>query len=303
MAAGPFGRPSGYRCSFQLWRARLSRHDPGVKSPLRRSLPPASVLAAYGLHGAPIPLPGGQGTAWRVDHAVVKPLDMEPALVQWQAALLARLRGRTDFRVSVPLQTTDGRLTAEGWTAWRYEPGAHVPRRWHDIIAVGERLHAALEPEPQPAFLRGQSDPWATADRVAGGELPPVDYAGTKHLGRLTAELTAVDLSPQLVHGDLTGNVLFHRDLPPLVIDLSPYWRPPLYAAAIVIADALVFEGAGEEVTEPLRSDPSFAQCLLRALIFRAVTDHLTRQHRPVDFEDPYRRAVEIALRLASRSS
>lgn len=105
------------------------------------------------------------------------------------------------------------------------------------------------------------------------------------------------------MHGDLTGNVLFHRDLPPLVIDLSPYWRPPLYAAAIVIADALVFEGAGEEVTEPLRSDPSFAQCLLRALIFRAVTDHLTRQHRPVDFEDPYRRAVEIALRLASRSS
>ncbi len=76
-----------------------------MKSPLRRSPPPASVQAAYGLHGAPIPLPGGQGTAWRVDHAVVKPLDMEPALVQWQAALLARLRGRTDFRVSVPLQT------------------------------------------------------------------------------------------------------------------------------------------------------------------------------------------------------
>ncbi len=31
---------------------------------------------------------------------------------------------------------------------------------------------------------------------------------------------------PQLVHGDLTGNLLFHTSLPPAVIDLSPYWRP-----------------------------------------------------------------------------
>ncbi len=32
----------------------------------------------------------------------------------------------------------------------------------------------------------------------------------------------------QLVHRDLTGNVLFHPPLPPLVIDLSPYWLRPL---------------------------------------------------------------------------
>lgn len=263
------------------------------------SMPAAGVLAAFGLKGAPVPLTGGQGTAWLVNQAVVKPLDMDPALLAWQGALLKRLRGRRDFRVSVPLSTKDGDWTANGWTAWRYEPGAHAPRRWHDIIGVGQRLHAALEAEPEPSFLRARTDRWAIGDRVAWGESPAADYAGTKHLAALTEALRPLDLRRQLVHGDLTGNVLFHDSLPPLVIDLSPYWRPPLFASAVVIADALVFEGAGEEVIEPLRHEPAFPQCLLRALIYRAVTDHLARPDlQRADADDPYLRAVQIATRV-----
>jgi len=262
-------------------------------------LPPAAVLAAFGLAASPVTLPGGQGTTWRVGEAVVKPLDMEPSLVQWQGALLSRLDGRDDFRVSVPLQTTDGQWTTNGWTAWRYQPGAHVPQRWHDIVAVGQRLHAALTTEPEPAFLHRRADKWSVGDKVAWGDLPAADYAPTKHLPRLTAALRPVDGRSQLVHGDLTGNVLFHDALPPLVIDLSPYWRPPTFASAIVIADALVFEGASEDVVEPLLEDPAFPQYLLRALIYRAVTDHLAHpQHSRVDADDPYLPAVELATRL-----
>jgi len=137
------------------------------------------------------------------------------------------------------------------------------------------------------------------ATRSPGGELPAADYAPTKHLPRLTAALRPVDGRSQLVHGDLTGNVLFHDALPPLVIDLSPYWRPPTFASAIVIADALVFEGASEDVVEPLLEDPAFPQYLLRALIYRAVTDHLAHpQHSRVDADDPYLPAVELATRL-----
>ena len=137
------------------------------------------------------------------------------------------------------------------------------------------------------------------ATRSPGGELPAADYAPTKHLPRLTAALRPVAGRSQLVHGDLTGNVLFHDALPPLVIDLSPYWRPPTFASAIVIADALVFEGASEDVVEPLLEDPAFPQYLLRALIYRAVTDHLAHpQHSRVDADDPYLPAVELATRL-----
>ena len=48
------------------------------------------------------------------------------------------------------------------------------------------------------------------------------------------------------MHGDLTGNVLFADDLAPAVIDFSPYWRPTGFASAIVVGDALLWEGADE---------------------------------------------------------
>lgn len=266
-------------------------------------MPPPEVLQAYGLEGAPAPLTGGQGTSWRVGQAVLKPWDTDPAQVQWQGALLARLSGRADFRVSVPMRTTAGTWTARGWTAWRYEPGAHEPGRWHEIIAVGRRLHAALEREPEPAFLSARTDRWAIADRVAWGDLSAAGHAATPSLETLLGALRPVHLPRQLVHGDLTGNVLFHPDLPPLVIDLSAYWRPAAFASAVVVADALVFEGAGEETVEPLLRNPGFPQCLLRALVFRAVTHHLARRHpRSTAAPDPYWPATQLVTRLLGRS-
>jgi uncharacterized protein (TIGR02569 family) len=260
--------------------------------------PGSAVLTAYGLTGPPVRLPGGQGTSWRVGPAVLKPLDMDPAVLLWHADVLARLRGRTDFRVSEPLPTADNRWTAGGWTAWRYEPGAHAPGRWHDIVDVGQRLHSALVDEPEPPFLAERTDRWAVGDRVAWGELPATDVVRGRSVSSLVEALRPVALRRQLVHGDLTGNVLFDDDLPPLVIDLSPYWRPPEFATAVVVADALVFEGAGEEVAEPFLEDPWFAQCLVRALIFRAVSDQLGARTVPQD--DVFASAARKAIRWAS---
>ena len=265
--------------------------------------PDAKVLADFGLDGDPESLPGGQGTSWLVGHVVLKPLDMPLASLQWHADVLTRLDSRDDLRVSVPLRTADGQWTSDGWTAWRYQPGQHLPGRWHDIVKAGERLHAALQDEPEPPFLATRTDTWATADRVAWGELLTDDVARTRHLDTLSQALKPVRGVAQLVHGDLTGNVLFHPHLPPLVIDLSPYWRPPPFASAVVIADALVFGGAGADVLQPMLVDSDFPQYLLRALVFRAVTDHLARPHRrPTDADDPYRRAVDLAIDLAQTS-
>ena len=87
----------------------------------------------------------------------------------------------------------------------------------------------------------------------------------------------------------------------PAIIDFSPYWRPPAFASAIVVADALIWEGADEGLLASVRHIEHFEQYLLRALIYRAVTDRLFRQHEPVrpDAGDPYLPAVELACRLA----
>lgn len=171
------------------------------------------------------------------------------------------------------------------------------------MIAVGERLHAAIANVPRPALIARRTDRWALGDRVAFGELPAAAFTHVEHLPRLVEALRPVDARSQLVHGDLTGNVLFHESLPPAVIDFAPYWRPPAFAAAVVVGDALLWEGADDSLLAAVAHVEDFPQYLLRALIYRAVVDELFRPHvtRP-DEEDFFLEPVELALRLAARA-
>ena len=60
--------------------------------------------------------------------------------------------------------------------------------------------------------------------------------------------------------------------------------------------DALVWEGADESTLHAVAHVEGFGQYLLRALIYRAVTDRLFRSHEPIrpDATDPYLLAVEL---------
>ncbi len=166
---------------------------------------------------------------------------------------------------------------------------------------------ASTPPSPRssrPAFLDRRTDAWAIADRVAWGELDAGDIPVVKHLPALLAAVRPVAASSQLIHGDLTGNVLFADGLAPAIIDLSPYWRPPSFASAVVVADALVWEGADERLLRAWTNGADFTQYLLRALIYRAVADRLARLDEPLrqDDADPFLPVVELALRAAADS-
>jgi Ser/Thr protein kinase RdoA (MazF antagonist) len=113
---------------------------------------------------------------------------------------------------------------------------------------------------PRPEFITLRTDPWAIGDRVAWRELPASDFAYVKHLTRLASALKPVAARSQLIHGDLTGNVLFDDRLPPAVIDLAPYWRSTAFASAIVVADALVWEGAEEGILDAVSQIADFDQ-------------------------------------------
>lgn len=99
--------------------------------------PPPVVLEAFGATGQPLPLAGGQQTVWRVGDAVLKRTDSNLAALEWRASVLERLDGQPAFRVAPPFRTGDGRLTTAGWTAWRYEPGEHLPRPWPTSLRPG----------------------------------------------------------------------------------------------------------------------------------------------------------------------
>lgn len=86
--------------------------------------------------------------------------------------------------------------------------------------------------------------------------------------GRLSQALEPLGDS-QIVHADLTRNVLFAPGVAPAVIDISPYWRPPAYAEGVVLADALCWHGAPAELLE--LTGVSVA-AVARALLFRIAT-------------------------------
>lgn len=235
--------------------------------------PSATVLERFGAAGtAPVPLEGGRGTAWRAGDIVLKPLDLSPAALRWQEELLSSVVP-DGFRVAPPLRARSGELVVEGWTAWPALDGAHAPR-WPEILAVAERLHRALAGVARPsALLDARTDPWARADRIAWGEVPAGELARAPAIARLLDLREPVGAPPQLVHGDLSGNVLFAPGLAPAVIDLSPYWRPPAYAAAVVVIDAVLWHGADAATLLPGDSGHERRGLILRAILFRLFAD------------------------------
>jgi uncharacterized protein (TIGR02569 family) len=258
--------------------------------------PPPDVVAAFGGSGDAVPLSGGRRTVWRVGAVALKPLDSDPETLAWQEALLTGLDGRADFRVAPPVRSRGGALIVDGWTAWRFEPGQHEAGRWLDIIAVGRGFHRAVNEVPRPVWLDRRVDPWAVADRVAWGEVAPTEYVGVPHVRELMGLLRPLEAPAQLIHGDLSGNVLFADGRPPLLLDLSPYWRPPLTSAAIVVADALVHAAADRNLVEAVADRPDFAQYLLRALIFRVVAHAELGDDDFGRFAAPVRLALDLAV-------
>jgi uncharacterized protein (TIGR02569 family) len=261
------------------------------------------VLAAFGVGGVPVvPLSGGQGTSWRAGEVVLKPADQTVAELEWLADVGSRIRG-DGFRFAAQRRAVTGAVCVDGWCATGYVAGRHASRRWADAIAVGDRFHAALAGIPRPAHLDHRQDAWVIGDRVAWGEIPAADFRHVRHVPRLAAAIRPVTGSSQLIHGDLAGNVLYHDALPPAVIDFSAYWRPVPFAAAVVVADALVWEGADESLLAAVGHIANFGQYLVRALIYRAVTGSVLG--RPAEETvgprpDPYAPAVDLACALAA---
>ena len=238
------------------------------------SAPSPEVLAAYGVAGIdPVPLEGGQGASWRAADVVLKPVD-DAAGHAWTCDLLDGWAD-DEIRVPAPLRTGDGGWEHQGWGATRWLPGTTAragddPDRFRAVV---DAFHARTAPLPRPGFLDERTDAWARAERVAWEGAEPV---GSDEVVALThgamAALRPVDLPEQVVHGDLGGNTLWHDALPPAVIDVSAYFRPPGWSLAVVAMDAVCWEGADPALLDRWSDVEEWDQLLLRAVVFRIAT-------------------------------
>ena len=147
-------------------------------------------------------------------------------------------------------------------------------------LAAGRMLHAQLAAavRSRPPGLDARDDQWSRAEALAfgPGHAMLAAAAGTPAAGavrRVEPHLTDVLLGPdQLVHADLAGNVLLDGFGAPVVIDVSPSWRPVAWAEAIAVVDSVVLFGTPLSALGGWSTGPQ-RQALLRATVFRAFAD------------------------------
>ena len=269
-----------------LRRARSYAH--AVPHPTQ---PPDHVLDLFAAEGVLEPLVGGQGTSWRAGDLVLKPGHDESGA--WLAPVQARLAVRLDeevprsVRLALPVPARDGSLGVDGWAATRFEGGTTPCRDLAALRATAHLLHARLAsavPE-RPAGLDDRTGQWADAERAAYDPERALRAAADRPepgLADLVGELVA-GLDPgtldhgdlgreQLVHADLSGNVLLDATGVPFVIDFSPSWRSPLWAEAICVLDAVLWLDADDRVLDEWRTGAQ-RQAMLRAALFRVLSD------------------------------
>ncbi|MEV6596837.1 TIGR02569 family protein [Actinoplanes sp. NPDC051346] len=249
-----------------------------------------TVLHAFGVDGPARRLAGGQGTSWAAGEVVLKPDG--GALHEWLADAFADVTC-DGFRLAAPVRTRDGAWGLQGWSAMRWvqgaEPDYSAVSTWQEILTAGRAFHRAVARLRRPAFLDTRRDWWAQADRAAWAERAIRFVPEFTALARRLEEALQPLGPPQLVHADLTKNVLFDPGLPPAIIDISPYWRPPAYAEAIVVADALCWHDAPSSLW---RTVDVSAAAVARALLFRMATtnERVLSGDQGADLQDEARR-------------
>lgn len=266
--------------------------------------PPQAVLDAFGVMEMPHLLPGGAGTTYRAGTVILKP-SANRVEADWLAGLFDAIP-EVGFRVARPISSIHGAWSVDGWSATRFVVGEEIRGRSSEKITVARAFHQALAAYPRPPHIATAQHPWAIADRFAWGE-EQIDYHRrlAPALHALLALLQPVSLTSQLIHGDMTGNILFHNPLLPAVIDMAPYWRPAEFATAIIVIDSIVWEGADDYIIERVIAIDGMYQLLLRAAIRRiAELDGIVKQfeHDCPAQVDAYQHVIALLQTHAART-
>ena len=216
--------------------------------------------------------------------------------------LESRITETAEFRFPRPRRATSGAWVHEGWAAREYVEGRHQKGRCLEQIHVCRAFHESISGFSRPGFfdIHGEENAWSVADEVTWGEreighhprIAPV-------IERLRAVLRPVRSQPQLIHGDLGGNLLYEEGLPPAVIDFSPYWRPAGFALGVVVADSLVWDDADETLIDQVTGVDEWLQLLARAELRRVleIDAHWTRGRDMIDEIDAHVPAVDAICR------
>lgn len=230
------------------------------------------VAQLFGRNTSPVLLKGGQREVYKVDNIVLKPTN-NPRESEELAELVQTISAHPKLRIPRSVKSFHGNWVELGHAAWEFLEGTHMNSNYAKKLQICDFFAEAFEwIKEKPNFINLRKDSWSTADRVTWGELEkeyPTPFQNI--LEEVTQHLLPLQLKNQIIHGDITGNILFDEEDLPAVIDLTLYWRPKDYAKALLVVDAITWENANPNLYESVSDLPKIDQLLLRAGLRRII--------------------------------
>lgn len=261
--------------------------------------PSKDILERFNIADEPILIKGGQGTTWKAGKFILKPISSEEE-VDWCATTIEKLP-RDFFRIPKYLKTTDGKYSIDGWCALEFIEGEHMKDCWEEKVVVCKGFNNLLVDLLKPDFIEKRTNPWAIADKMVFEEIPlNYDPRLAEYVIEIKKYLKPIDMEEQIIHGDITGNMLFADGELPGIIDFTPNWKSKEYALAILVVDAITWEGADETIFKLVSNEQDIFQLLLRAAFFRAlVTSEFFRQfgNDRISEIDVHTRTLEMIIK------
>jgi hypothetical protein len=238
----------------------------------RRRGPTRRAVRAFGVRAGELRRMPAGGHIWTDGRLFLKPVGCVPEHT-WVCEVYANWAA-THVRVPEPVMPHGPGETgwsSDGWGAQLLIPGRNAePAEPSKIKEASDAFHACIRGLPRPGFMDDRADPWAFGDRLAWEDIEPEGDGETLAvIERLRSHLAPVSALPQVIHGDILGNVMLADGHVPTVIDWPPYFRPAGLANAIAATDAVTFRGAPLSLLDDWSSGEDWSQLLVRALLYR----------------------------------
>lgn len=232
--------------------------------------PSEEILNSFNLSGDIVPLRGGQNTSVRVSNAVLKPVD-DIQHCEWLLNIIYKINPQ-GYRVSKPIRSKYGTFVSKGWACTHYEMGQDIKGHIEEKLLVSRLFHRDLSSINFRDFHH-IDNPWSKGHRIAWqiDELPiELPHEIQDSINNLLRRVSLKEkYKMQIVHSDLSGNILFDQVLNPLVIDFSPTIAPVEYAEAILVCDCIAWQGSEVSEIDLLPGDELYKEMIIRAIIFR----------------------------------
>lgn len=231
----------------------------------------SDILYAFNLDGEINSLNGGQNTSIRVKDAVLKPVGNNVQFYEWALNVLNKINPH-EYRLSKPIKSIIGTYVYKGWCCTRYEPGKHMDGNVKQKLDVSRFFHQDLADINFINFPKAD-DLWSVSQRIAWQKenLPQnISKETFKILKELISRVKLKEnYEVQIIHSDLSGNILFDKTLDPLIIDFSPIIAPVEYAEAILVCDCIAWQGSPISEIGLICHSEFNIEMILRAVIFR----------------------------------